>query len=200
MLKKILLSAYAYTMCVMPVFAAAPKGHDASHHAESSGGLPQLDPSSFASQAFWLFIVFTFLYFVLARKLLPKISQTIENRTERIQSDLDTAQRLKDEVETVQKAYEDDLAEARGKSTQLYIQAEDSVKALIEKRTADFQEKSQKEISDLEKNINIAREKAMKDMEKIAAEIATEAAEKIIGVRADSDTAKAVVSSIRKAA
>lgn len=176
----------------------AHHGHD-SHHAEVSG-LPQLDPSTYASQAFWLILVFAFLYLIFSTKSLPAIAGTIEGRAERVQNDLDSAERLQEEVESVQSAYEESLAQAREEASNLFKNIEDDIKKKSEKHAEEFQEKSSSKIDALEKSINKARKKAMDEMSDVAAEIAAEAAEKIIGVRADSDSAKAVVDSLNKAA
>ena len=94
---------------------------DATH--EASAGLPQLDPTWFASQIFWLLIVFGALYFIFSRSILPALSTTLENRHEHIQSDLDTAERLKEEAETVQSNYEAVLVDARAKASTPPIKA-----------------------------------------------------------------------------
>ncbi len=203
MFERVFILSFLFVMNVSHVFAAGSSHHGGSAHAghgESSGGLPQLDPSSFASQTFWLFIVFTLLYVFFAKRSLPEISQTIENRTERIKNDLDTAERLKEEVATVQHSYEESLKKAREESSILYMKIENEIKAKTEGFNKEFLENSKNKISEFEKNISEARKNAMEDMNQIAAEIAMEAAEKIIGVRTDEKSAKAVVSSLSKAA
>ena len=39
----------------------------------AEAGMPQLDPKYWASQAFWLILVFTILYISIAKFYLPKI-------------------------------------------------------------------------------------------------------------------------------
>ena len=48
------------------------------HSAEA--GMPQLDPKYWASQAFWLILVFTVLYISIAKFYLPKIKSNLDNR------------------------------------------------------------------------------------------------------------------------
>ena len=50
----------------------------------ASGGLPQLDYSTWASQIFWLFLVFGALYFVLATFILPRLREGLSERSDRI--------------------------------------------------------------------------------------------------------------------
>ena len=39
----------------------------------AEAGMPQLDPTYWASQAFWLILIFTILYISIAKFYLPKI-------------------------------------------------------------------------------------------------------------------------------
>jgi len=197
MIKKLTVSAFIYTSFAAEVLAAGPSKDG---YPEAKGGLPQLDPSSYPSQIFWMVIVFTFMYVFFARKSLPQISRTIENRSERIKNDLDSAERLRTEVETVQKSYEDRLAEARSQSSDFFKDIEAEIKLKSEKQFQDFQDNSVTKIAQLEKNIVKARSSAIEDMGSIAANLAADAAEKIIGVRADEKTAKAVIKKLNKAA
>ncbi len=182
-----------------PAQVWAGVGHSAEHGGkpyEKTVGLPQLDASTFPSQIFWLIVIFVILYFFLARKTLPEISSTIEKRSELISNDLDTAERLKDEVASVQKSYEDSLAEARLESAAIYSKIEQKIKDKSDKASKEFHENSAKKVRGLEKSIEKAKKKAIKEMSTIAADVAMESAEKITGIQIDSEFAKSVVDSI----
>ena len=205
MVKKLLVSCFLLFASVSHAYAggaAAPDSaaHHGDGHAQTSAGLPQLDPSSYQSQAFWLVLIFMGLYIVFSRKSLADISQPIKSRAERIRNDLDSAERLKEEVASVQEAYEESLKKAREDSAAFFKEAEDSIKKKSEENTKKFQEDSTRKTIDLEKNIKEARKVAMEDMAQIAADVAAEAAEKIIGVRTDAKNARSVVNSLNKAA
>lgn len=192
------LTTSALLLCIFTAQAYAAGGNSDGYEAKS--GLPQLDTSTYASQIFWMIIVFVFMHIVFSKQSLPKISKTIGNRTDRIQSDLDTAETLKDEVDAVQSAYEDSLSGARSDSAALFKGIEQDIKDRTDAYAEEFAEKSIKEVETLEKNINKARKKAMEEMSVIAAEIASDAAEKIIGVRPDDKSVEAIVKSLNKAA
>ncbi len=204
MIKKISAICFLAGVSASHAFAAgSAHGDTAPHggaHHEASSGLPQLDPSSFLSQGFWMIAVFTLMYIFFARKSLPDIAKTVETRAERIKNDLISAERLKEEVASVQESYELSLKKARDDSAALFRKIEDDIKIRSEKNAADANDNAIKKIDALEKNITKARKKAMDEMSQIAAEIATEAAEKIIGIRADDESALAVVKSLNKAA
>ncbi|MCC6598250.1 MAG: hypothetical protein IT559_05635 [Alphaproteobacteria bacterium] len=178
---------------------AAAAGHDVGHAATS--GLPQMDPTWFPSQIFWLALTFLALYFVFARKILPNLSSTIENRRSQIQGDLDSAQHLKEEAASVRNAYETILNEAREKCTELFIKVDEDIKKKTGKKMDSFSLRATKETQKTEEAIEEATNAAMGDMNAIAAELASLAAEKVIGIKPDIDQAKTLVNSLgRKAA
>lgn len=191
---------HAVTDATMQAAGHGTTAHDTGHGAAhgSGGGLPQLDPSSFPSQLFWLALVFGFLYLFFSRKSLPEIAQVIESRSDRIQNDLDTAQRLKDEVAAVQKSYEDNIAKSRNEASSLFKSMEDDMKAKSEAESKRLQDTAAQKSAELEKNISRARSMAMEDMNRIASEIAVDAAEKIIGVRPDLNDASEIVKTLHK--
>lgn len=172
---------------------------DAAHHgdeAHGSGGLPQFDPSSFTSQWFWLVVMFATMYFVFSRRSLPAISSVIENRREHVQNNLETAERLRAEAESVQNAYETGLDSARAESTRLVTTAIDDMKRDAEAANQHLRDKTEKDVAALEQRLSSSTQAARADMETIAAEIAHQAAEKIFGISTDLKKAKTVVQSI----
>ena len=48
----------------------------------AEAGMPQLDPTYWASQAFWLILIFTILYISIAKFYLPKIKNNLDDRVE----------------------------------------------------------------------------------------------------------------------
>jgi F-type H+-transporting ATPase subunit b len=183
-------SVAAGCLVTLPALAADPE--------HGSGGLPQFDPSSFTSQVFWLVLVFAFLYLYFSRKSLPTISGVIENRREQVEGDRATAERLRNEAESVLETYESGLSTARSEAQRLNMDAVADGKAQTEQALKKLQEKAEAKIADMEKNLSSAKSQAMDDMTTIAAEVASAAAEKIVGITADLNQAKSVVQSLNK--
>ncbi len=194
----------AYTFCaltssvalgVQAVFAADPHGEG---HAEASGGLPQFDVTTFPTQLFWLAITFVIMYAVFSSKILPDISGILENRRTHIDSDLETAERLRKEADGVQAAYEANLNNARNESKRLVADVHATMKARAEEQMNNLRHKAEHDMHSLEARIQNAKAQAMEQMTSIAAEVASEAAAKIVGTPADLDHARSVVQSINK--
>jgi len=79
----------------------------------AEAGMPQLDPTYWASQAFWLILIFTLLYLALSKMFIPKIKESIDDRENKIKDDLDEAQKLKLIAEEKLKEYELTVKEAK---------------------------------------------------------------------------------------
>ena len=82
--------------------------------------MPQFDPSTYASQLFWLAVMFVALYWIVSKIAVPRIGEVLEQRARVIQDDLDRAVQLKAETDAAAGAYDKAMAEARDrKSTRL---------------------------------------------------------------------------------
>ena len=102
-------------------------GTPAGHGGESN--FPPFDSSTFASQLLWLAITFGAFYYLMAKVVLPRISDILEVRSDRIARDLEEANRLKQESDEAFAAYEQEMAEARGKAHAIAQDARDAAKA-----------------------------------------------------------------------
>ena len=72
----------------------------------AEAGMPQLDPTYWASQAFWLILVFSILYISISKFYLPKIKDNLDNRENKIKEDIENANRFKEQSEAKLKEYE----------------------------------------------------------------------------------------------
>src|SRR5688500_15225845 len=69
--------------------------------------------ATYASQIFWLLVVFGLIYFVIGRGMLPKIEATVEARDAKIASDLAEASRARAAADATEEAWRQQMAEAR---------------------------------------------------------------------------------------
>lgn len=163
-----------------------------------SAGLPQLDATTFPSQLFWLALTFAILYIYFGRKALPDISGVIENRRAHIDGNLGTADRIRKEAEAAQATYEKLMGDARAGATKLMHDAEVGVRAKAEKELAALRDKAAKDMEVLEKRLTGEKKAIMVEMDNIAADIASRAAEKIVGIKPDLKQAQTVVQSLNR--
>lgn len=143
--------------------------------------MPQFEPTWFASQIFWLVIVFFVLYRLLKGQVIPKVAAILAERESRIQGDLDLAQKRRDELEAMQAAYEADLAKARADAQE---QMRTAQTRMAEKQAAALDDVSREiaaQGADAEKRIAAEKAAAMSDLRNVAVEVATAAAGRLGG-------------------
>ena len=164
----------------------------------AEAGMPQLDPKYWASQAFWLILVFTILYFSIAKFYLPKIKNNLDNRENRIKDDLDDANKFKELSETKIKEYKKILEDAKKEIIKIHIESKNKLdkdikikKETVEKEIEKEIIKAQKEISDLKKN-------SISDIQKISEDIASNIIETISGDKLNESSIKATVEDISR--
>lgn len=90
-----------------------------THAAEASGGMPQLDFSTFPNQIFWLVVTLIVIYFLLAKIGLPRIASIITERRSTIERDLEKAEEFKRMAAEAEAAYHQALADARSKAQEI---------------------------------------------------------------------------------
>src|SRR5258707_6691574 len=96
---------------------AEPLGTSTEVPAGGHGhSFPPFDKQTFPSQVLWLALTFVALYLLMSRIALPRIDSILERRRGRISGDLAEAQRLKGESDAAIAAYEESLAQARGRA------------------------------------------------------------------------------------
>ncbi|WP_033068124.1 ATP synthase subunit B' [Thalassospira australica] len=158
--------------------------------------MPQFDIATFSEQIFWLFVIFTILYFLMSKIALPKVGEVLERRQKNIEDNLGKARALKDETDAAIAKYEAALAEARDAAQADIREASEKAAAEQAKKTEAMVKKLSKKTSDAEKAIADAKTDAMTGVAEAASEIAREATDKLIGVKVQAKTADKAVSAI----
>lgn len=147
-----------------------------------TGGLPQFDPTHFPSQIFWLVVAFAVLYWLFTRKALPRISEILEERQDRIAADLDRAAELRREAEETYARYERMLEDARERAHALIVEAQQRIARESAERQAALDRELQQKIAAAEAEIAAFRERALADIADAAAEIVAAVVEKLAGL------------------
>jgi F-type H+-transporting ATPase subunit b len=106
------------------------------HGAEAAAGMPQLDPSTFSNQIFWLVVTLVIIYFVLSRVALPRIGSVLAERKGTITNDLAAAEELKANAVEAEAAYQTALATARAEAAKIVAAAKADIQKDLDKATA----------------------------------------------------------------
>ena len=161
-------------------------------------GMPQLDPKYWASQAFWLILVFTILYISIAKFYLPKIKNNLDTRENRIKDDLEDANRFKELSESKLKEYEKILEDAKKEVIKIHIESKNNLNKNIQIKKETIEKEIEKEILKAQKEINDLKKNSISDIQKISENIASNIIETISGDKLNESSIKAAVEDISK--
>ena len=150
--------------------------------AQESHNFPPFDPTTFGPQIFWLAITFIGLYVLLSRMALPRISTVLTERKNRIEGDLQEAERLKGETDTALKAYEKALSDARKKAGGIAREVRDTLKSETDAERARADKTARDSMADAEARIAAAKAKALGSVSTIASDTASEIVRQLIGI------------------
>ena len=164
----------------------------------AEAGMPQLDPKYWASQAFWLILVFTILYISIAKFYLPKIKNNLDNRENRIKDDLDDANKFKDLSEIKLKEYERILDDENKEVIKIHMESKKILNKDIQTKKEAVEKEIEKEIIKAQKEINDLKINSLSDIQKISENIASDVIEKICGDKLNESSIKAAVEDLSK--
>ncbi len=164
----------------------------------AEGGMPQLNPEYWVSQIFWVILIFGTLYIILWRIILPKINANLENRNSQILTDLDDAQKFKDQSEEKLSEYNNILNQAKQEAKKILDGTRKKVNRDIENKKNQFNLEISKEIENAEKEIKTLKLSSIKDINKIAIETSSEIVRKIVGTEVNSSSVSAIVEDTSK--
>lgn len=167
----------------------------------SSGGFPQLDPSSYPSQVFWLGVSFALLYALMSRLALPRVGGVIERRRALRADNLAAAESTNTEAEKIKSAFEKSLGDAQRKASEALTAAERAVSAKVSDEQSAFADSARKRLAAAEQTIARAKTDALASLSDIAADIAADMAKKAGGIDVSkADAQKAVAAALKEAA
>ena len=164
----------------------------------AEAGMPQLDPKYWASQAFWLILVFTILYISIAKFYLPKIKNNLDNRENRIKNDLDDASKFKELSELKLKEYEKILENAKKEVIKIHVDSKNALDKEIKRKKEIIEREIEKEILKAQKDIIELKKNSILSIQKISENIASNLIESISGDKLNQSSIKATVEDVSK--
>ena len=160
--------------------------------------MPQLNQLMlvYQSQWFWLLLVLAVIYFGIAKGMVPKIENVVEDRNKRIADDLAAAEQARAETdETEDRARAADEA-ARAEAQSIAATAKDKSAKAAEKRIAKAEAAIAAQAAEAEANLAAARAEAVASLEAVAAEAAQQIVAKVSGASVSQGEAAASVKAV----
>lgn len=120
--------------------------------------MPQLDPTWFASQAFWLVMGFMLLFVLLRQFFLPPILQVMQGRETTLAEHLSQAQTMKSQAQEAQTSYEKALAASRSQAQAAIAQSMAEARTQADAATAKLDASLRQQLSAAQTTIAARRD------------------------------------------
>ena len=164
----------------------------------AEAGMPQLDPKYWASQAFWLILVFVILYISLSKFYLPKIKSNLDNRENKIKEDLENANKFKEQSEAKLKEYGLILDKAKKEVNKIHFDSKTALDKDIQSKKEVIEKEIEKEILKAQKEISELKKNSISSIQNISENITANIIENISGDKLNESSVKSAVEEISK--
>ena len=161
-------------------------------------GMPQLDSTYWASQAFWLILVFTILYISITKFYLPKIKNNLDDRENKIKEDLEAANKFKELSELKLKEYEKILENSKKEVVKIHLESKNKLDKDIKTKKDMMEAEIETEITKAQKEINELKKNSISDIQNISKDLAADIIENISGDKLNESSIKAAVEDVSK--
>lgn len=170
---------------------------DAAGKAAEAAGMPQLEFSTFPNQIFWLVITLVVIYWVLSKIALPRIAGVLAERQGTITGDIAAAEELKVKAQEAEDAYNKALADARAQASEIAAETRAEIQkdldVAIEKADAEIAAKA----AESEAAIADIRASALDNVEAVAKDTAAAIVGALGGTADEKALAKAIADRVK---
>jgi F-type H+-transporting ATPase subunit b len=152
--------------------------------AQAAGtGLPQLDISTWPSQLFWLVVLFTAGYILMAKFVTPRIGSVLEERRAKLDEDLGKARSASEDAARIREEYEANLDAARNAAAETAKQAAAEAKKQAEASNTKIAKKLAEKVAKADAKLAKARSEGIANLNNVAAEAAMVAVAKLVDIK-----------------
>ena len=141
----------------------------------------------------WSAVNIIILFVLLKIFLFKPINKLMDDRTQSIQNDIDSAEKAKKEAEELRQQYENSIGEAKEEAKKIIMKAHDEAldeKAAIIRKS---QEEAEEIVNAAGKTIENERKRVLQQAQTQIADLAIEAASKIVGANLDDEKNRKLV-------
>ena len=143
--------------------------------------MPQFEQIEvFQSLAFWSVVSFALLFLLLKKYAFPPILEALEERENKIRTEISDAEKLRQEAQELKTDLEKELKNAHEKANTIVQMAGDESKKIQEKTIQETQAKVRQMQNDAEQEIQIAQNKLLNEIRGYTAALTIAATEKVL--------------------
>lgn len=141
--------------------------------------MPQLDLSTYASQAFWMVLCFSLLWLLLSIFITPKIAYVLEQRKRKIDDYIRKAEKLNQQAKASLEKYEQTLNEAKAKAAADIAANQKESAAFLAEEERLLNERLNKQIADSEFKLAKEKKETMQQIQNLSQNLAFDIVQKL---------------------
>jgi F-type H+-transporting ATPase subunit b len=126
-------------------------------------------------------IAFAVLFVFVWKWVLPRLNTLLDERRERIQGQMEEAERARAEADDVRRRYESQLRDARGEANRIIEEARKTAESIRRDMLARAEDESRQVVARAQDEIRSERERAFEELKTTVGEISIQVAERVIG-------------------
>lgn len=157
--------------------------------------MPQLSQLSqvYLSQFLWLAIALGFIFFVIARGMVPRIQATVNSREQQIAGDLEAAQKARAAADETEGQWRRNMDAARIEAARIGQEAKQASGRDTEAKVKAAADKINLRVATAQVQIRNAVASAQGEIEAVAAQLTCEMVARLTGIAVDFEEAAAAV-------
>ena len=149
--------------------------------------MPQMEFADYVPQVIWLILCFGCLYFMMSRLVLPRVSEILENRQRKLDHDIESAERLRNEAAVALAEYESAMRDATLQAENIISEAREKLKIEAQQRLDALDRRLNEQALVSEKRLSELGVAAEAEVRKTVGELAPLAFSKLIGFEVSPD-------------
>lgn len=142
------------------------------------------DPSDLIpapQELFWGAVAFAILFFFMARYVFPRINQTLEQRRQKIQGDMEKAEQARAEADRELARYREQLANAQQEAGRIIEEGRKSAEALRKDWESRAEREYQEQVGRAQQEIRAERDRVFEELKAQVGELSVELAARVVG-------------------
>ncbi|AIL64974.1 ATP synthase subunit b 2 [Rickettsiales bacterium Ac37b] len=159
--------------------------------------MPQLDPSSYLSQIFWLVVTFILLYGLLHYITVPMMQKLLQKRQDVIADNLKKAEELKKKAELIEEQYNISIKEAHLHSANLIQEANNKINNEMVLRLQELDSVIKEYSHVAEERMVILKQELAKNLAIQAESLTSLLIEKMVGSKPDVQELRQIISNMK---
>ena len=148
---------------------------------------------TYASQIFWMLLIFGFVFFVIGRGMVPKVMDTVGVRDKQIAEDLAAAEAARNQADAEEQAWRERENANRANAQGIIARAKADAAKSTEAKLAEAGSRVDARIAEADARIGDARDSALGEIETVATEAANDIVRRIAGIEVGEPAARNAV-------